>query len=194
MVFSDDEGEAMTHAGFWVDGAVRKPEQRHCDMDDTVITKWKREDDAPTEFDICRRSFSGWDKVYWLDTTPRESLTPEELFSVVRVISPATKTLYRDKSDDSFYDLSAPVPIKVDWGNLTQYPPPSESQWVRITRENVGQYLFRDCRTQKNDITYAGRVVGWCIEDDCCLVESDYKTEEPILQWDHVEVQNASTS
>lgn len=32
----------MTHAGFWVDGAVRKPEQRHCDSDETVIAKWKR--------------------------------------------------------------------------------------------------------------------------------------------------------
>ena len=187
----------MTHAGFWVDGAVRKPEQRHCDMDDTVITKWKREDDAPTEFDICRRSFSGWDKVYWLDMTPRESLTPEELFSVVKVLWPRCDRVLNPSGASvgwqiEFSDTNENT--EIDWGNLTQYPPPSEPQWVRITRENVGQYLFRECRTQKNDITYAGRIVGWCIEDDCCLVESDYKTEEPILQWEHVEVQNASTS
>lgn len=185
----------MTHAGFWVDGSVRKPEARHCDMDDTVITKWKREDDAPTEFDICRLSFSGWDNVYWLDTTPRESLTPEELLSVAKLIWPDITIIY--KHEDVWYSdcqgKESSNHIKVDWGNLTQYPPPVETQWVVVTRENVGQYLFRDCRTQKNDITYAGRIVGWCIEDDCCLVESDYKTEEPILQWDFVEVQNAAT-
>ena len=185
----------MIFAGFWVDGAVRKPEQRHCDMDDTVITKWKREDDAPTEFDICRLSFSGWDKVYWLDTTPRESLTPQELFSVLKTLWPELE--YVDLATDGGWCVAnnqTNNETPVQWNGLERYPPPVETQWVVVTRENVGQYLFRDCRTQKNDITYAGRIVGWCIEDDCCLVESDYKTEEPILQWDHVEVQNASTS
>ena len=177
----------MTFAGFWVDGAVRKPEARHCDMDDTIITKWKREDDAPTEFDICRLSFSGWDKVYWLDTTPRESLTPEELFSMLNVIWPGVEMVHKHNGA-SWYVDDVESGVRVDWDGLTQYPPPVEPKWIRVTRENVGQYLFRDCRTQKNDITYTGRIVGWCIEDDCCLVESDYETEEPILQWDCVEV------
>ena len=187
----------MTHAGFWVDGAVRKPDARHCDSDDTVLAKWKRTRTALGEFDICRRSFSKWDCVYWLDTTPRESLTPKELFSLVRVIWPKCENVFDPGNDATVEwqvqldDVNEHTPI--DWDNLTQYPPPIEPQWLRVTRENVGQYLFRDCRTQRNDITYSGRVVGWCIEDDCCLVESDYKTEEPVLQWDVVEVQNAPT-
>lgn len=185
-------------AGFWVDGAVRKPESRHCDNDDAVLAKWKRKCDEQTlgvsnEFDICRRAFSKWDQVYWLDTTPRESLTPAELYSIVRVIWPKCENVFDPGNDASVAwqvqldDTNEHTPI--DWGNLGQYPPPTEPQWIRVTRENIGQYLFRDCRTQKNDVTYSGRVVGWCLEDDCCLVESDYQTEEPILQWDLVEVQ-----
>lgn len=183
----------MTHAGFWVDGAVRKPEERHCDSDDTVITRWKRKGDGPTEFDICRLGFSKWHSVYWLDTTPRESLTPEELFSVLKVLWPKCEAVFKPEDgavvEWQVNNHSTENQAAIDWGKLTQYPPPVGPQWVRITRENVGQYLFRECRTQKNDITYAGRIVGWCIEDDCCLVESDYQTEEPILQWDCVEVQ-----
>ena len=183
----------MTHAGFWVDGAVRKPEKRHLDSGGCVAVNWK---DKNPDFDICSEWFEGWDSVYWLDTTPRESLTPEELLSIAKLIWPDITIIY--KHEDAWYSdcqgKESSSHVKIDWGDLTQYPPPVEPQWIRVTRENVGQYLFRDCRTQKNDITYAGRIVGWCIEDDCCLVESDYQTEEPILQWDHVEVQNAFAS
>ncbi len=186
----------MTFAGFWIDGAVRKPEARHCDMDDTVITKWKREHDAPTEFDICRLSFSGWDKVYWLDTTPRESLTPEELFSVLKVIWPKCEAVFAPdfasvvqwQITNEATDFQTPI----TWNDVTQYPPPTEPQWVRITRENVGQYLFRLCRFQDSDGKFHdGHVVGWDITDECCLVDSDYLPGEPVLQWDVVEVQNA---
>ena len=189
----------MTHAGFWVDGALRKPEQRHCDSEDTVIARWKRKGDreqtlgVSNEFDICHRYFPNWDSVYWLDTTPRESLTPEELLSVLKVIWPKTEVV-NNPEGGAVVEWQVPYDAMenqtpISWGGLTQYPPHAEPQWLRVTRENVGQYLFRDCRTQRNDITYSGRIVGWCIEDDCCLVESDYKTDEPVLQWDVVEVQ-----
>lgn len=176
-------------AGFWVDGAVRQPEDKHFDCNGWVVANWK---DKNLDLDICRKNFDKWSEVYWLDTSPRESLTPEELYSVLKVVWVGVGKVCKN-SDYSWYVDEIADGVKVDWGNLTQYPPPIEPQWLRVTRENVGQYLFRDCRTQKNDITYAGRIVGWCIEDDCCLVESDYKTEEPILQWDVVEVQNAPT-
>lgn len=180
----------MTHAGFWVDGAVRQPEARHGGNLGTVVAKSKDGTDIGSY--VIGSLWVNWQALYWLDATPRESLTPEELFSVVkvlwprcdRVLSPTGATVgWQIEFDDTNEHTN------IDWGNLTQYPPPVEPQWIRITRENVGQYLFRECRTQKNDITYAGRIVGWCIEDDCCLVESDYQTEEPILQWDCVEVQ-----
>lgn len=180
-------------AGFWVDGAVRKPDERHGDSEGEVVVKVK-----PNGADLYleqHQDITGG--YYWLDTTPRELLTPEELFSLVRVIWPKCENVFNSGIDASVAwqvqldDANEHTPIA--WCDLRQYPPPIEPQWIRVTRENVGQYLFRECRTQRNDITYAGRVVGWCLEDDCCLVESDYKTDWPVLQWDVVEVQNAPT-
>lgn len=82
--------------------------------------------------------------------------------------------------------------VKVDWGNLTQYPPPVEPQWMRITRENVGQYLFRECRFRDlNEEWRNGKVAGWCETDHNCLVNSDFNDEMPVMVWDIVEVQNA---
>ena len=174
----------MTHAGFWVDGAVRLPERRHGDSEGDVLIKTKS-----NSLDLFLEPYSDVTSgYYWLDTTPRESLTPEELLSLLKVIWPGVEMVHKHNGA-SWYVDDVESGVRVDWDGLTQYPPPVKSKWIRVTRENVGQYLFRDCRTQKNDITYAGRIVGWCIEDDCCLVESDYQTEEPILQWDHVEVE-----
>lgn len=177
-------------AGFWVDGAVRKPEQRHCDSDETVIAKWKRKGDGPTEFDICRLSFSKWDSVYWLDTTHRESLTPEELWSVLSTVWVGTINLHKN-SDDSWYVEEITDGVKVDWGNLTQYPPPVEPQWVRITRENVGQYLFRlcRCRDSESESWQDGHIVGWDMEDEDCLVDGDFDPVERVLKFSFVEVQ-----
>ena len=182
-----------TFAGFWVDGAVRKPEKRHCDSDETVIAKWKRKGDGPTEFDICRLAFSGWDSVYWLDTTPRESLTPEELFSVLKVIWPSVEMVHKH-NDASWYVDEIESGVKVDWGDLTQYPPVVEPQWVRITRENVGQYLFRECRFKGVEEMQwkSGTVAGWDEQDKTCLVNSDFSPHMPIMQWCIVEVQNAN--
>lgn len=187
----------MTFAGFWVDGAVRKPEARHCDMDDTVITKWKREDDAPTEFDICRLSFSCWDKVYWLDTTPRESLTPEELFSIAKVLWPDLYMIRKDGESWLLYPEND-QPTKdtpIAWGDLTQYPPPAEPQWIRIARENVAQYLFRECRFKDcdGDVWFQGKIAGWCETERRCLVHSSYSDDMPVMVWNIVEVQNAPT-
>ena len=187
-------------AGFWVDGAVRKPEQRHCDNDDTVLAKWKRKCDEQTlgisnEFDICRRSFSKWDCVYWLDTTPRESLTPEELFSVVRIIWPKCENVFDPGSDASVEwqvqldDTNEHTPIA--WGNLTQYPPHAEPQWICITKENIKSHLFQKCRF-RNSTAHEWRdgvICGWDDHDCCCLVNSDYVEEIPIMNWKYVEVQ-----
>ena len=174
-----------TFAGFWIDGAVRRPDAKHFDRNGWVIANWK---DKQPDLDICRRHFDQWNEVYWLDTTPRESLTPEELFSVVKVLWPECKSVNAPGMVDvvqwlfiSDGDLRE---TPIDWGSLTQYPPPTELQWVRVTRENVGQYLFRECRFQDaSESWYDGHVVGWDIIDDCCLVSSDRSETEPVLQW-----------
>lgn len=177
-------------AGFWVDGAVRKPEQRHRDRNNWIVANWK---DTGNDFDICQPNFDDWDKVYWLDTTPRESLTPEELLSVAKLIWPDITIIF--KHEDVWYSdcqgKESSSHIKIDWGNLAQYPPPVEPQWVRITRENVGQYLFRlcRCRDSESESWQDGHIVGWDMEDEDCLVDGDFDPVERVLKFSFVEVQ-----
>ena len=173
----------MTHAGFWVDGAVRLPDDKHFDCNGWVVANWK---DKNLDLDICQKNFDKWSEVYWLDTTPRESLTPEELFSVVKVIFPEIKHVKKDSWAIDYLGDS----VKVDWDGLTQYPP-SELKWVLITRENVGQYLFRDCRFKNlHEAQWKnGKIAGWDDQDNCCLVNSDSVEHMPIVNWSIVEVQ-----
>ena len=183
----------MTHAGFWVDGAVRKPEQRHFDGDELIHAKWKKE---YPDFDLVTAQFAYFNEVYWLDTTPRESLTPEELFSVLKVIWPKCENVFDPGVNASVEwqvqldDTNEQTPIT--WGNIRQYPSPIEPQWIRITRENVGQYLFRDCRFRDADIDKwnYGKVAGWCETESRTLVNSDFKDEMYVMNWNIVEVQS----
>lgn len=156
-------------AGFWVDGAVRQPEEHCFDRDGLIQIKWKR--DFP-DLDIVTTKFSPWREVYWLDTTPRESLTPEELFSLLKVIWPKTQVVNNpeggaivgwqvphDATDDA---------TPIEWGGLTQYPP--DLDWVRVTKDNVSQHLFKDCRHRDSGTWLAGQVLGWDVDCDKCIV------------------------
>lgn len=180
------------HAGFWVDGAVRQPEGKHFDCNGWVFAKWISRDAG---LDICRKNFDKWSEVYWLDTTPRESLTPEELLSLVRVIWPKCENVFNPSNNASVEwqvqldETNEHTPI--DWGNLTQYPPPTEPQWIRVTRENVGQYLFLDCRFRDADIDewHYGKVAGWCETESRTLVNSDFNDDMFVMNWNIVEVQ-----
>ena len=176
-------------AGFWVDGAVRKPEARHGSNRNAVYVQWKDGSDIGT----CNVNSVAvrWENLHWLDTTPRESLTPEELLALAMVLWPDIATIY--KHEDVWYSdcqgKDSSNHIKIDWGNLTQYPPPVEPQWVRITRENVGKYMHKPCRFHDNKGWCEGYVAGWITIDGCCLVESDYSNTESVMQWSVVEVQ-----
>lgn len=179
-------------AGFWVDGAVRKPEEKHFDCNGWVIANWK---DRQPDLDTCRRNFDLWDEVFWLDTTPRESLTPEELFSVLKVLWPKCEAVFKPDDGASVEwqvnNHSTENQAAIDWGDLTQYPPPVETQWIQVTRENVGQHLFWECRFRDSDSKdwWTGRVSGWDEQDECCLVNSDFEEEMRIMSWSIVEVQ-----
>ena len=182
-----------TFAGFWRDGAVVKPEERHCDCTGFVITKQK--DTGELIAHNCSK-LNPWSDYHWLDTTPRESLTPEELFSVLRVIWPKCENVFDPGVNASVEwqvqldDTNEQTPIT--WGNIRQYPSPIEPQWIRITRENVGQYLFRDCRFRDADIDKwnYGKVAGWCETESRTLVNSDFKDEMYVMNWNIVEVQS----
>ena len=140
--------------------------------------------------------FSKWHEVYWHYTTRRESLTPEELFSVVRVLWPKCENVFDPGNDASVEwqvqldDTNEHTPIA--WGSLRQYPPPIELQWLRVTRENVGQYLFRECRFRDADIDEwnYGKVAGWCETESRALVNSDFNDEMFVMNWNIVEVQS----
>ena len=181
----------MTFAGFWVDGAVRRPEQRHGDSEGEVLVKTKS-NSIDLFIEKHQAVTSGY---YWLDTTPRESLTPEELFSVLKVIWPKCENVFDPGVNASVEwqvqldDTNEQTPIT--WGNIRQYPSPIEPQWIRITRENVGQYLFRDCRFRDADIDKwnYGKVAGWCETESRTLVNSDFKDEMYVMNWKIVEVQ-----
>ena len=179
----------MTFAGFWVDGAVRRPEERHCDADGLVITRHK-ETGKLDKWDIGNVE----DVDYWLDTTPRESLTPEELFSVVKVLWPRCNRVLNPSGASvgwqfDFDDTNEHT--NIDWGDLTQYPPSVETQWIRVTRENVAQFMFRLCRCKNTHIEswQDGHIVGWDMEDGCCLVDGDSDPVERVMKYDFVEVQ-----
>lgn len=180
----------MTHAGFWVDGAVRKPDEHCFDSDGLIHIKWKH--DFP-DFDIATTKFSPWSDVHWLDTTPRESLTPEELWSVLSLVWAGCGQLHKS-GDGSWCIGQIEKGIRVDWGSLTKYPPPVDPQWIRITRENVGQYLFRlcRCRDSESESWQDGHIVGWDIEDDDCLVDGDFDPVERVLKFSFVEVQSVN--
>lgn len=160
-----------TFAGFWVDGAVRQPTDDHAVYrDDAVFVRWK--DGSDVGIACVRAKTLSWDRVLWLDASVRESLTPEELFSVLKVIWPKTQVVNNpeggavvgwqvphDATDDS---------TPIEWGGLTQYPP--DLDWVRVTKDNVSQHLFKDCRYRDFGGMQSGKVAGWDIARDICIV------------------------
>lgn len=178
----------MTHAGFWVDGAARQPDEKHRDKIGCVLVRWKNDsqNDSQYDFDVMLSGFRDWRQVYWLDTTPRELLTPEELFSVVKLLFPGIDHVAEDSWAIDYLGDS----IKIDWNGETQYPPQAIPQLVRVTRENVGQYMFRKCRCGDGQ---SGIVAGWHVQDDCCLVSCVVNDgEESIIQFRCVQVLDES--
>lgn len=159
-------------AGFWADGAVRQPSEDHdIYRNDLVFVRWKDGSDAGS---ACIRAKNlSWDKVFWLDASPRESLTPEELFSLLKVIWPNTQVV-NNPEGGAVVEWQVPHDATqnqtpISWGGLTQYPP--DLDWVRVTKDNVSQYLFKDCRWRNQwSALEFGKVAGWDSTRNKCLV------------------------
>jgi len=127
-----------TFAGFWRDGAVVKPEERHWDMDSTVLAKHKMDG----TFDICGIGYSGWNSVYWLDTTTPTELTPQEAFELLKTITP---TLERIEKQGNLYSAYADERISIiNWGSTTEYPP--RERWRVPTDADKG----KPCRVKEH--------------------------------------------
>lgn len=155
-------------AGFWVDGAVRQPESRHGGAFGGVFVRLKDSSDLCTA-SVTQGAFA-WDRVFWLDTTPRESLTPEELWSLVKVLFPSAVNVERVKGGGWMWNGGKEVSPHISWGDLTRYPPPAGEQWIQVTKENVSQYIFNRCRYRNFNGTQSGKVSGWDDSKDKCLV------------------------
>ena len=118
---------------------------------------------------------------------------------MVRLLWPKCDNVF-DPGNDASVEWQVQLDDKnehtpIAWGNLRQYPPLIEPQWLRVTRENVGQYLFLECRFRDSDSQEwrSGKIAGWCETDNNCLVNSDYSEDMFVMQWNFVEVQDAAS-
>lgn len=126
-----------TFAGFWRDGAIVQPEDRHLDIEKTVLAKHK----VDGAFDICRICYSGWSSVYWLDTTTPKELTPQEAFECYKTVYPDAKSIHKTTHGYSV-QLGNGEPI-INWGDTTEYPP--KKRWRVPTDADKGkQCRFKD--------------------------------------------------
>jgi hypothetical protein len=153
-VFSEVSEMERTFAGFWVDGAVREPEDRHTDGSRGVLVKVK--DDNRFERFTVRGG--AWDKVYWLDTTTPTELTPRQAFDLVKVLYPrVTQINSGPLKRDVYADDDAGETI-VNWNGTTEYP--SRERWRVPTDADKG----RKCRAwdvDKKDWTDATFIATW---------------------------------
>lgn len=162
-------------AGFWVDGAVRLPKYKDSDCGLFFV---KSKGGLDELLDItCVEGVDVTADHYWLDTSPRESLTPEELFSLLKVIWPKTQVVNNPEGGavvgwqvpHEATDNATPI----EWGGLTQYPP--DLDWVRVTKDNVSQHLFKDCRHRDREgVWRTGQIIGWSLDTDRCIVHNGY--------------------
>jgi len=120
-------------AGFWRDGAKVQPETHHLDKDKTVLAKHKKDG----EFDICGIGFSGWNAVYWLDTTTPTELSPQEAFELLKTITPTLERI--EKHGKLFFVYKDWISI-INWGDTTEYPP--KKKWRVPTDADKG----KECR------------------------------------------------
>lgn len=155
-------------AGFWVDGAVRLPKYKDSDCG-MVFVKSKEGFDELLDI-VCVDGVDVTADHFWLDTSPRESLTPEELWSLVKVLFPSAVNVERVKGGEWMWNGGKEVSPHINWGNLTRYPPPVGEQWIQVTKENVSQHIFNQCRYRNFKGMQSGEVVGWDGSKDKCLV------------------------
>jgi hypothetical protein len=126
-------------AGFWRDGAVVKPSDKHYDNDRCVFAVHKKDG----SLDICLETYEHWDKVYWLDTTTPTELTPQQAFELYRVIYPQATSI--DKTSDGWSLICGPSRVEINWGSTTEYPP--QQKWRVPTDADKG----KRCRYRDND-------------------------------------------
>jgi hypothetical protein len=121
-----------TFAGFWRDGAVVKPEEKHW-SDCKCIFAIQKHDNS---LDICLKRFSDWHTVYWLDTTTPTELTPQEAFEMCKILHPKLTSI--QKEGERYFGLNIDERgAMITWGSLTEYPP--RERWRVPTDADKGK-------------------------------------------------------
>ena len=153
-------------AGFWVNSSVRKPVAGVHTNNGFVVAKSSLESET---YGMCslKQLLDGW---YWLDTTKRNELTPEEMFSLVKVTRPDVERIIKAVTPWQFITVGSSQPyITVNWGDTTEYPP--QKKWIRVTKDNVAKYMFKPCRYDVD--VQPGTVAGWNTKINCCLISNE---------------------
>jgi hypothetical protein len=166
-------------AGFWRDGAVVKPEARHWDMDRTVLAKHKMDG----TFDICGIGYSGWNSVYWLDTTTPTELTPQEAFELVKVLYPGvTRIKSGPLKQDVYADDDAGQAI-VNWNGTPEYPP--RERWRVPTDADKGKLCrFKDGDRKWNEMDDNCQAKFLCVASGKFVIEKEGR----VSAWRYCEV------
>jgi hypothetical protein len=136
-------------AGFWRDGAVVQPEDRHADATGYVIGFSK----SRKELYCCHAMRPLiWSEYYWLDTTTPTELTPQEAFELLKVISPTTS--YIEPRFGCEWIKAEPFKSIINWGDTTEYPP--KQKWRVPTDADKGKECR--CKHRHDDEWKYGRV------------------------------------
>ena len=144
--------EFRSFAGFWVDGAVRKPEERHTDLAKDVVARHK----IDGGYEAMRFSCTYWDSVYWLDTTTPTELTPQQAFELCKVIYPGCSAIESTFGGDSVAVDENSGPACINWKGTTQYPPPKK--WRVPTDADKNALCL--CKRNSNDVPRERRFVS----------------------------------
>jgi hypothetical protein len=119
-------------AGFWIDGAAKKPDAKHWNHKKCILAIQK----ADNSFDILYGTFTDWHAVYWLDTTTPTELTPKQAFEISKILNPNLSGIYRNGETD-YYLNQQPWPTGiVNWGDTDEYPP--RQKWRAPTDADKG--------------------------------------------------------
>ena len=108
----------QTFAGFWRDGAVVEPEEKHSDGGCDVIVKVKEDN----RLELFHINGGCWDKVYWLDTTMPTELSPQEAFELLKIMFPMLTGIEKDRQRDYTMNGDRYIEASINWGDTTEYP------------------------------------------------------------------------
>ena len=161
-----------TFAGFWVDGAVRKPDPKHYDVHGEVVSKRKSDGDLGVW-----RSWGPQLNIadfYWLDTTTPTELTPQQVFELMRVVYPEAVKI--ERADDTVHGWTMQTNIKstkINWNGITEYPP--RERWRVPTDADKGKPCrFKEKRREWKPVDSYEFNLGTflCSHNDKFVVES----------------------